>query len=1310
MIKRFIIIAVVFGILIPIAQAQVKLVNSGEREALISCQFAPASLISNGLGQTIVSIEGCRTEDEPGRPAVLYQQILVGVPLNAKIEVKMVSGDFADYSNIDLAPVPLLESNGQNDLGSYVYRKNDKYYQDNGLMPQITAKLHSVDMLRAHRVAGVRVNPTQYDPSSKKLRVYSRIQVQVTWDAPGRPGLKSDDNVYGPILADQIINYQQSKSWQAEFPKAGAKEEDPFSNAPIWYKLSVVSQGIYRLDYNYLKRNGINPDIIDPRTIKLFNGGSRAFSKNYIPPTADSLKQVSIQVTGQQDGRFDAGDQIVFFGQSLAGWDKNSDLPNGLFYNPYGDTNCYWLCWGGAQGLRMPERDGRPLSSNFVTPQSFNDTLHFEQDVFNPFNSGELWYWLSMKRMPGEAYHDYSLPFDLSYAMPGTVAVKINYRAGISSRHHLNWGLNGTLSGQKLWAGSPESGSYTDSLILSGLPAASNVLNLQLDRSSADTMDIVYLNWFEVNYRRSYQAFNYNLRFRADSLTGQKYRFRLTGFASDSLLMLDISNPGTPVNIKSDRFFQSYAEFEDFWQKNRLYWAAGSQGWQRPVKTEPYVPQNLRQNYLTVNYLVITADEFWSQAQALLGLHAGEARLQPAAAVKLSWIYNEFSFGLKDPSAIRKFLDHIYLNSGGESPKICLLFGDGSYDYREIDKTWGRHDFIPTHQEDGMYYELGEYIFSTFDDWFVRLNNSNLPQVILARIPAKNSDEAWVVVNKISRYKSGTGDEWRNRAIFMADDEFVSSGAYSIGDTIHTRQSETLSQSAIPGNYDITKLYGVMHEYPMYSGYKPDARNALIGYWNKGAGIINYFGHGAYWVWGHEWFFRDTDVSNLANGDRLPLVIMGTCGTSRYDMNRYESIGTSLVVKNGGGGIATIGATRGTYSGGNFNLVLGIYNGLFTKSYDMGQAVYQSKLASGGNPLYILMGDPALCLSRPVAVCSLNLNADTLKSRGIYSVKGKISGRSGSFNGQALLTLYDVSRTDSSLFTHSLKYTIPGQPILKFGALVQSDSLNAGFILPNIASLRSETLSGARLSIYAWGSNTDASGILGGTLWIGGIDTASLADTAKPTIELWANDLKLTDGDPVGISSLLTVKIKDDKGLNIIPFSAAQTDQVQLLINGQELKNLSSDFVFDIGSNNSGRAAWTVPASLKADTTHKFRFSVYDLISKRGLLEMDLKVISSSGENKIDGAYNYPNPFKQGTCFTFNLYQPGDVVIRIYTIGGRMIKTLSQAGRSFGYNQLYWDGRDADGSALANGVYFYKISVKGPSGEASQMGKMVVMK
>jgi len=1310
MIKKIYITLFVIGLMSATATAQMKLLKSDDRGSLISCQFAPVSLVQNAQGQTIPRISGCQTEGEPGQPISLYQQMMVGVPPNARVEVKMISGEYEEYTGIDLAPVPYLDATGKDDLGWYAYRKNDRAYQTKGLSPQTNVTIHSLDMLRRHRVALVKVHPLQYDPSLRKLRVYSRVQVQVSWDISGRPGFAAEDEVYGPILADQIINYQQSKNWLTEPSKAGTKAADPFAAAPVWYKLSVVSQGIYRLDYSYLKRNGINPDIIDPRTIKIYNGGSRAFSKAYSPAT-DTLKQMNILVKGEQDGKFDDGDQIFFFGQSLAGWDKNNALLNGHYYNPYGDTNSYWLCWGGGAGLRMAERACRPISSNYITPQSFDDTLHFEQDAFNPFNSGELWYWLTMKRLRVEEYRDYNLPFDLSYAMPGAAKLRLNYQAGTdtsNAHHHLNWGFNGILYNQKIWTGKPVSGSYSDSLILPGLTAALNVLNLQLDRSSADTLDIVYLNWFEVYYRRNYQAFNYNLKFRADSLTGLPYRFHLTGFASDSLMILDISNPEKPVGIKSDRIYQSYLEFEDNWQKNRLYWAAAGPGWQRPVKIEPYVPQGLRQKYLTVNYLVITADEFWPQAQALLATHAGETRLQPMAAVKLSWIYNEFSFGLKDPSAIRKYLDHIFLNSSGPNPKRCVLFGDGSYDYREIDKTWGRHNFIPTHQEDGLRLELGEYLFDTYDDWYVLLNNANLPQMILARIPAKNADEAWTVVSKSSRYMSAAGNlQWRNRAILMADDDHVPS-SYPASEAVHTSDSEKLEKYYIPSYYNLMKVYGVMRAYPIDAdSHKPDARNALISNWNQGAGIINFFGHGAYWVWGHEWYFRDTDVANLTNGDKLPLVVMGTCGTSRFDMSSRESIGTLLVVKNGGGAIATVGATRGTYSDGNFNLARGIYDNIFNVSCDLGQAFYNGKIATAGNLLYSLMGDPVLYLSKPAESCSLLLSDDTLKSRGLYSVKGNIGGLPSSFNGQALLTLYDAARTDSSLFTPTLKFNIPGQPLIKFGAVVQNDSFSAGFILPNISSLRSETLSGARIGVYAWGPNSDASGIIENNIWIGGIDSSSLSDTAKPTIELWANGIKLSDGDPVGKSSQLTVKISDDRGLNIIPFSASQTDQVQILIDGSKLYNISNDFVFDNGSTVSGQTTWSVYSDIGL---HKFRFSVYDLLSKKGFLEIALNVISSSGENKIDGVYNYPNPFKQNTCFTFNLYQEGDVTISIYTIGGRMIKTLTQSGRSFGYNQIYWDGLDADGGSLANGVYFYKISVKGAAGEASKIGKLVVMK
>ena len=76
--------------------------------------------------------------------------------------------------------------------------------------------------------------------------------------------------------------------------------------------------------------------------------------------------------------------------------------------------------------------------------------------------------------------------------------------------------------------------------------------------------------------------------------------------------------------------------------------------------------------------------------------------------------------------------------------------------------------------------------------------------------------------------------------------------------------------------------------------------------------------------------------------------------------------------------------------------------------------------------------------------------------------------------------------------------------------------------------------------------------------------------------------------------------------------------------------------------------------------------------------------------------YNYPNPFKNDTYFTFELRGtevPEEFLIKIYTVAGRLIKDISvpSANLSIGFNRVYWDGRDQDGDEISNGVYFYKI-------------------
>ncbi|MGE5313754.1 MAG: Ig-like domain-containing protein [Acidobacteriota bacterium] len=111
---------------------------------------------------------------------------------------------------------------------------------------------------------------------------------------------------------------------------------------------------------------------------------------------------------------------------------------------------------------------------------------------------------------------------------------------------------------------------------------------------------------------------------------------------------------------------------------------------------------------------------------------------------------------------------------------------------------------------------------------------------------------------------------------------------------------------------------------------------------------------------------------------------------------------------------------------------------------------------------------------------------------------------------------------------------------------------------------------------------------------------------------------------------------------------------------------------------------------------------------------------AATGHGSIADLYTYPNPFPHsslpqgGMYFTYVLDQGGgSVKIRIYTITGDLVKEIKEtaAGASRGFNQVYWDGKNEAGKALANGTYVYMIYYKDGAGEEHrEKGKFTVLK
>lgn len=109
------------------------------------------------------------------------------------------------------------------------------------------------------------------------------------------------------------------------------------------------------------------------------------------------------------------------------------------------------------------------------------------------------------------------------------------------------------------------------------------------------------------------------------------------------------------------------------------------------------------------------------------------------------------------------------------------------------------------------------------------------------------------------------------------------------------------------------------------------------------------------------------------------------------------------------------------------------------------------------------------------------------------------------------------------------------------------------------------------------------------------------------------------------------------------------------------------------------------------------------------------KVFYVYNKSDVRNIYNFPNPFKTDTYFTFDLFGsnlPEELYIKIYTIAGRLIKTINipQSQIQIGFNKFYWDGKDQDGDELANGLYFYKFVYKNSEILRTEIQKLAKIK
>jgi len=218
------------------------------------------------------------------------------------------------------------------------------------------------------------------------------------------------------------------------------------------------------------------------------------------------------------------------------------------------------------------------------------------------------------------------------------------------------------------------------------------------------------------------------------------------------------------------------------------------------------------------------------------------------------------------------------------------------------------------------------------------------------------------------------------------------------------------------------------------------------------------------------------------------------------------------------------------------------------------------------------------------------------------------------------------------------------------------------------------------------------------------LQDTSITSVTESTLNITFDGVEIIDGDFVGSKPEILINLQYP-----VWFPVNDTSAIHFYLDGVEY--YSSDIINSFDTVNR-IATYKINPDL-SNGDHLLKISGRD---RYGNLDPNASVerffVVNNKLNLIE-VYNYPNPFSDQTYFTFKLSQiPDELEIRIFTISGRLIKTIKRnsAQLNFDFNRINWDGRDEDGDIIASGVYLYKMIVRKNGETMSATQKLAVVR
>ena len=1136
------------------------------------------------------------------------------------------------------------------------------------------------------------------------------------------PIIKRDGAIYA-ILSYKPSVISTPRASRAPFRTSAVTERytgNSILSSGKWVKIKVAESGVYKLTHSALRSMGFS----DPSKVRLFGYGGAVLPETNLQDLTDDLPEQPL---------WRGSNYMLFYAQGPVSWKKTS---KGYEHeiNTYSDFGYYFLT----------DRTDSPMASFAMleadtVPGSIIDTYPdytvYDPDEFSWYRSGRRMF----ERYDYANGNSRSYKFDLKGLASDSVGIDLAFSVSSAKATRVTVNVNGTETGT-LTIGATGSADVAvagqKSFVSRGQFTEQNTVQLVHDRQSGESG---HLDFIRLNYRRRLALYGSSTVFRVDKAVNGT-SFSVAGADAD-VQVWKLSANGTGGIIPSVCHDDTVVTLGASFNPDDILVAVNVKGsFPEPVKVGEIKNQNLHGlDSVDMVILVPASGKLTEQAERLAQAHRVIDSLN-VAVVRADMVYNEFSSGTPDATAIRRFMKMLYDRGGTEAaPRYLLLMGNGAWDNRMHGSDWsGRDpdDYLLCYES---YESMGHISSYVMEDYYGFLDDSEGNDLLtekvdlgIGRLPVGSAPQARERVSRLIEYMQGTyAGAWCNKILVLGDD----------GDNnTHMQDADRIAgvyQSVNPA-LDVRKIYWDAYQMEVtasYNGY-PSIRKLLFEQLDEGALIVNYSGHGSTEVLSHELVMNKSDMTGLKS-KRLPFWITASCDIAPFD-SPVESMGMNLANNTDGGAIGMLTTTRTVYANLNGTINRSFSRYALSRSDDgrlntLGDALRLAKneLVTYGegetdrteNKIhFVLLGDPALRL----AVAELTAVVDgfneadttvtgTAKAGSVVTVTGHIEcngQKVTDYRGLISSTVYDNERLITcrdNLKTADEPFTFMYRDRILFSG---SDSVRNGeftFSFPVPMDINYSDQKG-RIVLFSKGTDRRNANGWYENFTVGGTADGLAHDSIGPDIRLYLNTPTFQYGASVNATPMLVAELSDSSGLNTSGNGIGHDILLVIDNNPNWTWVLNSNFEQTAGDYTGGRVMFSIPEL--PEGKHELMLRAWDVMNNSTTVYLGFKVVTDLKPRfTIDVT---ASPARENTAFVITHDRPGqnaNVTIQVSSADGTVqwMKSLRDESGS-GVTVVDWNLHGNSGHRMQPGLYIVRASVGTDGGGSSSAScKLVIV-